>query len=72
MNFKNKKVFKKSYLNDNGYVCVNTDGSILKPDYVSHKFNQILKDNNLKPIRFHDLRHSCRYRIKTKFCFSNW
>ncbi len=55
----NKKVFKKSYLNENGYVCVNTDGSILKPDYVSHKFNQILKYNNLKSIRFHDLRHSC-------------
>lgn len=55
----NKKVFKKSYLNENGYVCVNTDGSILKPDYVSHKFNQILKNNNLKSIRFHDLRHSC-------------
>lgn len=55
----NKKVFKKSYLNENGYVCVNTDESILKPDYVSHKFNQILKNNNLKSIRFHDLRHSC-------------
>jgi len=55
----NKKMFKKSYLNENGYVCVNTDGSILKPDYVSHKFNQILKHNNLKSIRFHDLRHSC-------------
>lgn len=55
----NKKLFKKSYLNTEGYVCVNADGSLLKPDYVSHKFNQILKDNNLKPIRFHDLRHSC-------------
>lgn len=55
----NKKIFKKSYLNVDSYVCVNTDGSILKPDYVSHKFNQILKDNELKPIRFHDLRHSC-------------
>ena len=46
-------------MNKDGYVCVNTDGSILKPDYVSHKFNQILKNNNLRPIRFHDLRHSC-------------
>lgn len=55
----NKKIFKKSYLNKDGYICVNTDGSILKPDYVSHKFNQILKNNNLRPIRFHDLRHSC-------------
>ena len=56
---KNKKVFKGSYLNKDGYVCVNADGSILKPDYVSHKFNEILKNNNLKHIRFHDLRHSC-------------
>lgn len=54
-----KKVFKGSYLNKDGYVCVNADGSILKPDYVSHKFNEILKNNNLKHIRFHDLRHSC-------------
>ena len=46
-------------MNKDGYVCVNTDGSILKPDYVSHRFNQILKNNNLRPIRFHDLRHSC-------------
>lgn len=51
--------YNKSYLNKNGYVCVNTDGSILKPDNVYHKFNQILKNNNLRPIRFHDLRHSC-------------
>lgn len=56
---KDKKVFKGSYLNKDGYVCVNADGSILKPDYVSHKFNEILKNNNLKHIRFHDLRHSC-------------
>ena len=31
-----------------------------KPDYVSHKFKQILKNNDLREIRFHDLRHSCR------------
>ena len=49
----------KTNMNKDGYVCVNTDCSILKPDYVSHKFNPILKNNNLRPIRFHDLRHSC-------------
>lgn len=28
--------------------------------YVSHKFKQILRNNDLREIRFHDLRHSCR------------
>lgn len=55
----NKKFFKREYKNDDGYVCVNDDGSILKPDYVSHKFHQLLIDNKLRNIRFHDLRHSC-------------
>ena len=34
-------------------------GNLRKPDYVSHKFKQILKNNGLREIRFHDLRHSC-------------
>lgn len=43
------------------YVCLDELGNLRKPDYVSHKFKQILKNNNLRQIRFHDLRHSCRY-----------
>ncbi len=34
-------------------------GNLRKPDYVSHKFKQILRNNDLREIRFHDLRHSC-------------
>lgn len=41
------------------YVCVNEIGELLKPDYVTHKFKELLETNNMKPIRFHDLRHSC-------------
>lgn len=41
------------------YVCVNEIGERVKPDYVTHKFKELLKANNMKPIRFHDLRHSC-------------
>lgn len=41
------------------YVCVNEIGERLKPDYVTHKFKELLETNNMKPIRFHDLRHSC-------------
>ena len=55
----NKKIYKNSYLNKDGYICVKEDGSLLKPDYLSHKFHKILKDNKLRNVRFHDLRHSC-------------
>ncbi len=40
-------------------MCVNEIGECIKPDYVTHKFNDLLTDNNMRPIRFHDLRHSC-------------
>lgn len=55
----NKKLFKDSYLNTDNYVCVNEEGSLIKPDYLTHKFHQIIVNNKLKPIRLHDLRHSC-------------
>ena len=29
------------------------------PDYISHRFNDLLKKHNLPHIRFHELRHSC-------------
>lgn len=41
------------------YVCVNEAGNLLNPDYVTSTFGKILKKNNMRHIRFHDLRHSC-------------
>jgi integrase len=41
------------------YICVNELGDLLNPDYVSDVFGRIIKQNGLKHIRFHDLRHSC-------------
>lgn len=41
------------------YVCLDKMGNLFKPDYVSHHFKDIIKNNNLRKIRFHDLRHSC-------------
>ncbi len=56
----NKKIYKNCYNNRYlDYICVNEMGTLLNPDYVSHKFRKILKANNMKIIRFHDLRHSC-------------
>ena len=44
--------------NDNDFICKREDGTPLLPDYVSHEFGRLLKDNGLRHIRFHDLRHS--------------
>ena len=32
---------------------------LIQPDYLTSKFAQTLKKNGLRPIRFHDLLHSC-------------
>lgn len=41
------------------YVCVNSLGELIKPDYLSQHFKVIQNKFELKQIRFHDLRHSC-------------
>lgn len=54
-------IFKDSYNKKyKDYVCLDELGNLRKPDYVSHKFKQILRNNDLREIRFHDLKHSCR------------
>ena len=55
-----KRKFKKNYHSKyEEYVCLNPDGSIIKPDYVTRHFPLLLKNSGLRHIRFHDLRHSC-------------
>ena len=34
-------------------------GNLIQPDSVTTGFPQLLKENGLRRIRFHDLRHSC-------------
>lgn len=41
------------------YVCVQQNGTIIKPDALTSRFHSLLKKLNLQKIRFHDLRHSC-------------
>ena len=41
------------------YIFVNEKGKLFRPDYVSRHFEIVLKNNGLRKIRFHDLRHSC-------------
>ena len=57
---KNRILCGRSYCTDYlGYVLVDAMGNRLKPSYISTAFPALLKRNGLRPIRFHDLRHSC-------------
>lgn len=55
----NKKIFGNSYNNKKGYILVDDEGELIKPDRVTRNFALLLEKNNLRKIRFHDLRHSC-------------
>ena len=54
----NRVMFGSEY-QENPYVFKWPDGHNYTPDYISHRFNDLLKKHNLPHIRFHELRHSC-------------
>lgn len=54
-----KAKFGNTYKNKDGYILVDEEGKLILPDRVTKTFRNLLKDNGLKKIRFHDLRHSC-------------
>ena len=47
------------YMGDQDYICLDETGHLLRPDYVTCKFSQLVKKRGLKKITFHGLRHSC-------------
>lgn len=47
--------YNQEYL---GYVFVDAMGNLIQPDSVTTGFPQLLKENGLRRIRFHDLRHT--------------
>lgn len=54
----NRAMFGREY-QENSYVFKWPDGHPYSPDYISHRFNRLLKKHDLPHIRFHELRHSC-------------
>lgn len=55
----NKKIFGNSYnYKYDGYICVQDNGDIIQPSYFTKRFAKIVKNNNLKKITPHGLRHS--------------
>lgn len=43
---------------DSGYVFTTEDGRPVHADHVANRFRRLVRDAGLRPIRFHDLRHS--------------
>lgn len=54
----NRRLFGKQYI-DTDYIFKWQNGKPYAPDYITMKFNKLLKQHKLRHIRFHDLRHSC-------------
>ena len=42
-----------------GFVCRDNTGATITPEYVTRHFRMVIKKYKLRPLRFHDLRHSC-------------
>ena len=62
-----RKKFKSSYnLKWNDYLMVNEMGDLIQPNYITDAFARVLKKNNLRKIRFHDLRHTCATLLLNK------
>ena len=62
-----KELYGNCYF-DSDYICRNVNGELLKPTYVSHYFKTMLEKNNLRHIRFHDLRHSAASFLLSSGC----
>ena len=50
-----KRSYNKEWLD---YVMVDELGGLIMPNYVTSAFKRLLTKNDLRPIRFHDLRHT--------------
>ena len=56
----NKNLCGRAYCKkDAEYIYVNDIGELVKPGYITQNFPATLEKNDMRRIRFHDLRHSC-------------
>lgn len=61
-NLKHQEEYRKlcgNCYHGSGYIYVNDLGEPIRPNYVSQHFKLVLKNNNLREITFHELRHTC-------------
>ena len=56
------KCYDNRYLE---YICVDEMGTLISPHYLTAAFPKLLDKNELRRIRYHDLRHSCASLLLT-------
>ena len=62
-----QRKFKRSYSKEwAGYVMVDELGGLILPNYNTSAFKHLLMKNELREIRFHDLRHTCASLLLNK------
>ena len=55
-----KRLCGRSYNHDfDEYIYVDEMGNLTKPNFLTDNLDTVLRNNNMRKIRFHDLRHSC-------------
>ena len=62
---KNEELFGNEYV-CNDYIFKWENGTPYSPNYITHKFKQLLQKYDLPIIRFHDLRHTCASLLVAK------
>ena len=63
----NRRLCGRSYCTDYlDYIYVNEIGQLVKPRYLTEHLPKLLDKNNMRRIRFHDLRHSCATLLLAK------
>ncbi len=56
----NRRLCGRSYCKEYlDYICVDEMGNRMNPSYITGTFGKLLAANEMRVIRFHDLRHSC-------------
>jgi len=56
----NKMLCGRAYCSkDAEYIYVNDIGELVKPGFITQNFPNLLEKNDMRKIRYHDLRHSC-------------
>ena len=61
----NRRLFGREYI-ESPYIFKWPNGKPFTPDYVSHRFSDLLQKHGLPHIHFHDLRHSCASLLLAK------
>ena len=62
-----REMFGKDYSQESlDMVCVDPLGNLITPYQVTEHFPHVLKQNGMRPIRYHDLRHTCASLLLNK------